>query len=144
QAGRHRVDPGDHVVLEVSDTGVGMDAATVARAFEPFFTTKPSGRGSGLGLAMVFGAMRQTRGLVEVSSRPREGTTFSLWFPRAPDAAAVVAPPQPVAAVTRAKILLVEDEPSVAKVTRRILVGAGYPVREAYNGMAALEAWAAE
>ncbi len=143
-AARHRVEPGDHVVLEVTDTGVGMDEATLGRAFEPFFTSKPDGRGSGLGLAMVFGAMRQTRGFVEVTSRPGEGATFSLWFPRAADEAVAPAPGRPAPVVARARVLLVEDDPAVAKVARRILVSAGYPVREAASGPAALAAWAAE
>jgi two-component system, cell cycle sensor histidine kinase and response regulator CckA len=136
--------PGDYVTLRVMDTGIGMDEATRSRAFEPFFTTKPPGRGTGLGLAMVFGSMKQCGGFVEVQSQPRAGTTFTLWFPRAtqsqpPQVEVVRDPPR-----ASARVLLVEDNVAVATVATRILESAGYSVRVTLDPTQALKMWAAE
>jgi len=79
----HQLAPGDYVVISISDTGTGMDEATLARAFDPFFTTKEIGSGSGLGLPMVQGFAAQSGGAVQIRSRPGEGTTIELWLPRA-------------------------------------------------------------
>jgi CheY-like chemotaxis protein len=121
-----------------------MDEATRSRAFEPFFTTKAPGRGTGLGLAMVFGSMKQCGGFVEVQSRPRAGTTFTLWFPRAmqePSRPVEIARDPPRAT---ARVLLVEDNEPVANVARRILESAGYSVRVTLDPNQALNMWLAE
>ncbi len=125
---------GSYVALVVRDTGVGMDEATRARIFEPFFTTKGE-LGTGLGLATVYGIVRQSGGQIVVSSQPGRGTTFKIFLPRAE---AGLAPSQPSAPRLKAvggreTVLLVEDEPRVRAVLKRVLVGAGYDVLEAAN-----------
>ena len=132
---------GNYVRLSVSDTGYGMDAATRARIFEPFFTTKPVGQGSGLGLATVFGIVRQSGGTVRVRSIPGEGTTFSIYLPQVP------AEELPVAAVRETSrgergsgtVLVVEDEGQVREFTCRVLAAHGYECVEANNGVEALD-----
>ena len=138
-AGRDSVPPGAYVLLTVSDTGDGMDSATVERIFEPFFTTKAIGKGTGLGLATVYGIVRQSGGFIRVSSERGRGSLFEVYLPRIagtghsePDSAAMSADG---GAET---LLLVEDADAVRLVGRKILESLGYTVLEAANGRAAL------
>ncbi len=134
---REHVDvrPGSYVQLSVTDSGSGMDRETVSRIFEPFFTTKEHGRGSGLGLATVYGIVRQSGGHVWVYSEPGLGTTFKIYFPRVIEASD--SPPRRVLADAASSasetILLVEDSRLLAKVTRDFLVSDGYDVLMAAN-----------
>ena len=130
--------PGRFVRLAVTDTGCGMDAATLSRIFEPFFTTKPIGIGTGLGLATVYGVVRQSGGFIHVYSEPGHGTTFKLYFP-----AASAAPEEPQAAPEVSPrgsetILLVEDEELVQRLARGVLERLGYTVLTARRGDDAL------
>jgi PAS domain S-box-containing protein len=130
---------GPMVRLDVSDTGIGMEAAVRERVFEPFFTTKPMGRGTGLGLSTVYGIVKQTGGFVTVDSTPGRGTTFSLFFPLVDspllDGSPVPAPALPSGSET---ILLVEDEHAVREAAQRILSECGYLVLVASDGSDAL------
>jgi signal transduction histidine kinase len=131
--------PGDYVVLSVSDTGVGMPEEVRARIFEPYFTTKDVGKGTGLGLSTAYGIVRQSDGHIAVSSAPGLGTTFRIYLPRSE------APP-PVAADAGGErmpegteyILLVEDDSSVRRLSKELLVRLGYSVTEAASGRAGL------
>ncbi|HET7498947.1 MAG TPA: PAS domain-containing protein [Candidatus Eisenbacteria bacterium] len=136
---------GSFVGLVVSDTGCGMDAATLERAFEPFFTTKAVGEGTGLGLSTVYGIVKQSEGEVFVTSAPGEGTTFTLYFPSASEPASEAPRPGAIPALVpgHETILLVEDEPMVRDLFRDVLEAAGYRVLEAANGIEALQASAA-
>ncbi len=122
--------PGEYVMLAVGDNGCGMDAATVSHIFEPFFTTKRMGQGTGLGLATVYGAVKQNGGFIDVHSRPGQGTTFQIYLPRHADGAAPETMDRPLRAAARGSetILLVEDEPMILGMTARILAGLGYGV----------------
>jgi len=132
---------GDHVVLEVADTGCGMDAATVERIFDPFFTTKEPGKGTGLGLSTAYASVRQWGCAISVDSTPGQGTTFRLWFPRASEAPTPVPrlPPADDAQGGHETVLLVEDEAPVRSLLRRILRGAGYDVLTAGDATQALD-----
>ena len=133
---------GAHVCLAVDDTGVGMDAATRARMFEPFFTTKAPGKGTGLGLATVYGLVKQHGGGIEVDSEPGKGTRFRIYFPLA-EAAAAPARPQPGEPEARGgseTVLVVEDDDQLRRSAKRILEDAGYQVVTAADGLEALEA----
>ena len=132
--------PGDYVRIAVRDTGQGMDENTLRRAFEPFFTTKGVGQGSGLGLSMVYGIVRQNGGYISVSSQVGKGTTFVLYFPEAP--ARVVSGERPAKGRPTGSprtILLVEDDPNVRAILVRELESHGYRVLEAEGGRQALE-----
>ncbi len=132
--------PGTYVVLAVSDDGCGMDAETRARIFEPFFTTKDAARGSGLGLATVYGIVAQSGGLIAIDSRPEAGSTFRVYLPRV--AHRQVVKPQrtaPGRAGGDEAVLVVEDEPAVRDITERILQRAGYRVLAAADGHQALQ-----
>jgi CheY-like chemotaxis protein len=130
--------PGPHTVLTITDTGTGMDPATVARVFEPFFTTKPVGQGTGLGLATVFGIVQQSGGTIHVHSEQGVGTTFKLHFPAASNAVdqACSLPPAEASTLLRGTetILLVEDDESVRVLVRTILRKYGYDILEAQSG----------
>ena len=136
---------GRFVRLRVTDTGIGMDAITLHRIFEPFFTTKEVGKGTGLGLATVYGIVKQHEGWVEVNSEPNKGATFDVFlpasdktlsFPRAKAAAPVA-----TAAGGSETILIVEDEPILREMARDILSGYGYRILEASSGREALNLW---
>src|SRR5258708_11737848 len=121
--------PGEYVLVEVSDTGVGMDQRTLARIFEPFFTTKPVGKGTGIGLATVYGIMKNGGGHIAARSTQGKGTTFDLYFPSATVTADA---PTAVQALTHSSgeetVLLVEDDPALRNLAHRILESAGYTV----------------
>ena len=136
-------EPGDYVMVAVRDTGTGMDRATQARIFEPFFTTKENGKGTGLGLAMVYGIVKQSGGYVWVYSEPGQGTTFKIYLPRVDQSVRPIhrdsVRPEDLRGTER--ILLVEDEEPVREVTARLLRRAGYTVEEHKDGNAALNAF---
>jgi PAS domain S-box-containing protein len=139
------VEPGEYVMLTVTDTGCGMDAGTQTRIFEPFFTTKGPGKGTGLGLATVYGVVKQSGGYIYVYSEVNRGTTFKIYLPQ------VNAELDKVSSDTQKKqnvrgsetILFVEDEQSVRELVRDYLVGGGYCMLEASDGTQALKVAAA-
>ena len=133
------VKPGPYVMLAVSDTGIGMDNETRSRLFEPFFTTKAPGNGSGLGLATVYGAVKQSDGHVTVYSQPNCGTIFEIYLPRVKEA--VTEPVRKGLAKGSETILLVDDEEGVRKLVFAVLKSNGYDVMEASNGVSALAAY---
>jgi hypothetical protein len=136
--------PGEFVCLSVRDTGSGISPENLRRIFEPFFTTKDVGRGTGLGLAMVFGIVKQHQGWIEVETAMGTGTCFRLLLPAAPKVSAVASePPDARSAAARGSetILLVEDEPAVREFTVAVLQGLGYRVLQATSGIEALEVW---
>jgi two-component system, cell cycle sensor histidine kinase and response regulator CckA len=133
--------PGDYVTLIVSDTGVGMDAQTLARIFEPFFTTKEQGKGTGLGLATVYGAAKQNGGYVWVETEPGQGTTFGVYLPLLRGEVQQTHTINIVPAVPARgseTILLVEDEESLRSLTRSLLEENGYTVLEGRHGSDAI------
>ncbi len=133
--------PGACVLLSVSDTGDGMDEATVGRIFEPFFTTKAPGEGTGLGLAVVHGVMQSHEGSVTVCSRPGEGTVFRLYFPACPaEAAETELDETDVPAGHGERVLYVDDEAPIARVTGRVLEHLGYAVETHTKPVEALAA----
>jgi len=132
---------GPHVMLSVTDTGIGMDGETQSRIFEPFFTTKPAGEGTGLGLATVYGIVKQLGGHLWVYSEPGRGATFKVYFPSLDGAelASLVAAKAPPPAVTRgARILLVEDDAAVRQAVRALLERNHYQVVDVASGDEAL------
>ena len=129
------VDPGPYVLLSVTDTGTGMDAATIQKIFEPFFTTKEIGRGTGLGLATVYAIVKQLRGHIWVYSEPRHGSAFKIYLPRATSSTTPeTAPVQTGRTTATGTVLLVEDDEAVRRATRRMLEKAGFKVVEACDG----------
>ena len=146
-AARHvETRPGDYVMLAVSDSGHGMTPDVLGRVFEPFFTTKPEGKGTGLGLAMVFGFVKQSGGHINVYSEPGEGTTVRIYLPRAVGAMPQ-AGPRSVAPLDLPRgsgtILVVEDEPAVREIAVEILNDLGYRVLDAVDGAQALQVFGA-
>jgi len=140
-AGPDRLEPGDYVLVSVSDTGTGMSPQVVAKVFEPFFTTKPIGQGTGLGLSMVYGFVRQSGGHVGIYSEPGIGTTVKLYLPRLEGDASRTTPrrrrPAPRGAGER--VLLVEDDPQVRMVAASVLQELGYRAIEAVDSEEALK-----
>jgi two-component system cell cycle sensor histidine kinase/response regulator CckA len=134
------IKPGPHVRLSVTDTGCGMDEEIRTQLFEPFFTTKKTGKGTGLGLATVYGIVRQSGGAIWVRSAPKKGTTFTVLFPRELSTRETVAHTATVTthAVAGETVLVVEDEESVRNLVKCILSRAGYTVLTAANGVEAL------
>jgi PAS domain S-box-containing protein len=134
--------PGKYVMLTVSDTGSGMDKATVSRIFEPFFTTKEAGKGTGLGLATVYGIVKQSAGHILVYSEPGHGTTFKIYLPGADHKIGLASKPEAETVTPkrhRTTILLVEDDEIMRGLTRKLLEEHGYTVIEADDGKSALE-----
>jgi len=135
------MEPGEYVVISVADTGCGMSEETLAQIFEPFFTTKDQSEGTGLGLSMVYGIIRQSGGRIRVSSGPGEGTEFMIYLPKAefdangPVSAADAVPGMPQG---RETVLLVEDEGALRRLARVYLVMTGYTVVEASDGQEAI------
>ncbi|HEY3856096.1 MAG TPA: ATP-binding protein [Verrucomicrobiae bacterium] len=139
--------PGEFVCLSVADTGCGMTQTTLGHLFEPFFTTKEPGKGTGLGLATVYGIVKQHQGWIIVDSQLDAGSTFTIFLPPAPKPAAPAAP-QPAATSARESmprgnetILVVEDEPALRDLVVSILQICGYRTYEAETGVAALRVW---
>ena len=134
------MDPGQYIMLAITDTGCGMDKRTLEKIFEPFFTTKEKGKGTGLGLSMVYGIIRQSGGHVLVYSESGQGTTFKIYLPRemSTETKTTIQPTKTVISTGVETILVVEDEQAVRILTRRILEKAGYKVLTASNGEEAL------
>ncbi len=132
--------PGPFVMLSVCDTGVGMDEPTMAKAFEPFFTTKETGKGTGLGLAMVHGVVKQSGGFIQVASKPGQGTSMEVYLPLASPDMVQDEQASPLEGDLQGEetILLVEDDPLVRRVAAKILKIYGYNILEASNGAEAL------
>lgn len=142
-AARHLdVQPGPYVLMSVTDTGCGMDESTRGRIFEPFFTTKPRGKGTGLGLATVYGIIKQSGGIITVDSEVGKGTTFTIYLPRVQEDVPTVVPAPQVAPNIQSQhsetVLLVEDEESVKTLLRGIMGAHGFQVLQANNGKDAL------
>jgi PAS domain S-box-containing protein len=141
---RDGVLPGRYAMLIVSDTGIGMDSETQAHMFEPFFTTKEPGKGTGLGLPIVYGVVKQTGGWTHVDSQPGQGTTFEIYLPRAEDTETGTASGSEIQADLAAAptgtetILLVEDETGIRELAAEYLQGQGYKVLHAVDGNDAL------
>lgn len=138
----HKLEPGDYIRLVATDTGEGMDRATLARATEPFFSTKGLGKGTGLGLSMVHGLTAQSGGTLELSSEPGVGTSVELWLPATKELPVPVRPErtEPVIAARAATVLLVDDEDVVRVATADMLRDIGYNVVEVSSGSQALAA----
>jgi PAS domain S-box-containing protein len=137
-----RVDPGDYVMIAVTDTGVGMDEETRKRAFDPFFTTKETGKGTGLGLSQVYGFSRQSGGYAQIEGEPGRGTTVRIYLPRQASLRADLADPDRAELGRpggRESVLVVEDDDAVRAYATETLRDLGYRVAEASRGKAALE-----
>jgi CheY-like chemotaxis protein len=133
--------PGSYVMFSVSDTGVGMDEETASHIFEPFFTTKEQGKGTGFGLSIVYGIVKQSGGYIWVYSEPNHGTTFKVYLPRIADEATNVVPITTYAVNNEgcATILVIEDEEALARMVCLVLENSGYVLLHADNGEDALK-----
>jgi PAS domain S-box-containing protein len=142
QFGQETIDPGEYTVVCVGDTGVGMSPDTLSKVFEPFFTTKPLGQGTGLGLSMIYGFAKQSRGHIRVESAENVGTTFRLYLPRYQGAveAKAIAPARAAATGAGAgeTVLVIEDDSAVRLIISNVLQDLGYACLEASDGQAAL------
>jgi PAS domain S-box-containing protein len=140
-ASHPEVEPGDYVTIAVTDTGTGMSPDVKARLFEPFFTTKPKGRGTGLGLATTYGAVKQSGGHISVHSQPGRGTTFRIFLPRTAGTGQRNGVDTPACRTPKGHetILVVEDDAEVLGLAARILTSLGYHVITAANGSDALD-----
>jgi hypothetical protein len=140
--------PGHYVSLAVTDTGSGMSKEVVSRIFEPFYTTKPLGQGTGLGLSMIYGFVRQSNGQIRVVSEPGRGTTMTLYLPRyhGDDLPSEAAAPGPAEAGSGSgeTVLVIDDDPTVRLLMVDLLHDAGYRVLEAADGQAGLNIFRAE
>ncbi len=133
-------DPGEYVVMSVSDNGCGMDKETAERIFEPFFTTKPVGQGTGLGLATVYGIVQQNGGFISVYSEPGEGTTFTLYFPmHGAEAGTESKASMDIADGRGETVLLVEDDPMLLEMSISMLQTLGYSVLSAERPSKAID-----
>jgi two-component system cell cycle sensor histidine kinase/response regulator CckA len=132
--------PGPHIQLAVSDTGTGMDEETRGRIFEPFFTTKPEGKGTGLGLPMVYGIVKQSGGNIWVYSEPGKGTAFKIYLPRVYESTQEVAEEPPAAAPREGTetVLVIEDEDMIRQIISVVLTEHGYTALLARDGEEAL------
>jgi two-component system cell cycle sensor histidine kinase/response regulator CckA len=136
------LEPGPYVCLSVTDTGTGMDEETVRQLFKPFFTTKGPGQGSGLGLASAYRIMKDHRGAIQVTSKPGEGSTFTLFFPASAALPLSITSEEKQIISGQGTILVVEDEPTLRRVAGKLLEKLGYQVLEATCGEQALEIFA--
>jgi CheY-like chemotaxis protein len=131
---------GDYVMLAISDNGVGMDEHIRGHIFDPFFTTKEVGKGTGLGLATVYGIVKQTDGFIWVYSEPGKGSVFKIYLPRTEAGVEISRPPgEPMSLEGTETVLLVEDDESIRRLMRESLRRLGYAVHEAADGASALE-----
>ena len=128
-------------MLAVSDNGIGMDKETQSHMFEPFFTTKEQGKGTGLGLATVYGIIKQSGGYIWIYSEPSQGTTFKIYLPRFEAGLRAIEPEPPSSSVVKAEetVLVVEDEGALRELDCEFLERSGYEVLGAGNGAAAME-----
>ena len=142
----HEMEPGNFLHVSIRDTGTGMDAETCRRVFEPFFTTKGQGKGTGLGLASVYGTVKQHHGSIHVYSEPGRGSCFQVFLPLTDKQAAAAVPPRPVAEPGSARILLVDDEELTRAWVRGLLQNLGFHVTACCDGVEAVnffrENWA--
>jgi two-component system, cell cycle sensor histidine kinase and response regulator CckA len=131
------MEPGPYVALSVVDTGTGMDGPTVERIFDPFFSTKPPGQGGGLGLASVYGIVKQSGGHIDVQSAPGKGTTFTVYLPRL-ESVSLDRASDPAHLSGSETVLVVEDEDQVRELARRVLERSGYTVITAVDAESAI------
>ena len=144
KASQFEITPGSYLQIAVRDTGCGIPPEILPRIFEPFFTTKEAGKGTGLGLAAVYGTVKEHHGCITVYSEPGEGTLFDTYLPLAHAALAVPHPPEPEQPRGSGKILVVDDEKVIRATATHILEGLGYEVILAEDGMQALELYSAQ